>query len=166
MGIFFQIEVGDKCFTVTDKFSELFNQFIFDCHGQKDPMRVFSSWLIENQSLHTADELEVLSFCMSGVVRPLTPKQKSDTSDEKVRLQVFSFLNTSVEGDKKKTKQQAFLHVSELLHMEVESVEKMYRRAVKKFKSGRSHGRVDFIENVAGGFYVVRLKLKGEQKPY
>lgn len=124
-------------------------------------MSVFSYWLIENQSLHTADELEVLSLCMSGVVKPLTPKQKNDNADEKIRSQVLNFLKVTGEGNKEKTKQQAFIHVSEMLKKEIESVETMYKRAVKKLEKGTSYGRFDFIENVDEGFYIIRLTLKG-----
>lgn len=161
LNILFQIEVANSLFTVTDKFSELFNQFIFDGHGQKNPVSIFSSWLVENQSSLTADDLEVLSLCMSGVVKPLTPKQKIDTADEKVRLQVINFLNVTGEDDEIKTKKQAFTYVSKLLKREIESVETMYKRAVKKFERGTTYGRFEFIENVDQGFYIIRLILKG-----
>lgn len=164
LNILFQIEVANSLFTVTDKFSELFNQFIFDGHGRKNPMSVFSSWLVENQSLHTADELEVLSLCMSGVVKPLTPKQKNDNADEKIRIEVFDFLNRARDKGEKQTLQQAFDHLHEKLHKDLCGLRTSYFRAVGRRKRGTSNGRFDIIENVDKGQYIIRLILKSSKK--
>lgn len=127
-------------------------------------MSVFSSWLVENQSLHTGNELEVLSLCMSGVVKPLTPKQKNDNADEKIRIEVFDFLNRARYKGEKQTLQQAFEHLHEKLHKDLCGLRTSYFRAVGRRKRGTSNGRFEIIENVDKGQYIIRLILKSSKK--